>query len=403
MAIRSPGKFADTCAVRCTGGMTRSAAGGHACGSTKDVDSYSMAERDETMNTGSAAGERAPSRKATVAVCTRERVDELPACLDSLLKLTYPEVELLVVDNAPFSPATERLVRSSYEQVRYVCEPRPGLNWARNRAIREATGEIIAYTDDDVIVEEGWLSALAATFEDPEVMATTGLVLPLRTEEDAEIFFERYGGFGLGKDRHKYPNDRIRAGESAFDPGLMAECGTGASMAFRLGVFETVGLFDPALDVGTATNGGGDIEMFFRIMKHGFSLIYEPSAVVRHRHRQTYPELRRQIESWGSGFFAVIERTAEHYPEERRALRRLRIRALMRQLWRLATALVRDPGFPRDLILAEIQGMLTGRRRYMQAREEAAEVQRRFGADSSRLQTDAERRTRHGSTYRDHD
>ena len=91
----------------------------------------------------------------TVAVCTRDRTDDLARCLDSLSCLDYPALEVLVVDNAPSSNATERLVRTRYPNWRYVCEPRPGLNWARNRAIIESSGEIIAYTDDDVVVDPG--------------------------------------------------------------------------------------------------------------------------------------------------------------------------------------------------------------------------------------------------------
>ena len=63
--------------------------------------------------------------------------------------------------------------------------------------------------------------------------------------------------------------------------------GTGANMAYRRSLFDKIGYFDPALDVGTATNGGGDLEMFFRVLKEGYVLVYEPRAVVRHRHRRS--------------------------------------------------------------------------------------------------------------------
>src|SRR4051794_14487270 len=78
----------------------------------------------------------------TVAVCTRERPADLARCLAALVRLEYPALELLVVDNAPRSEATRQLVEG-YPQVRYVREPRPGLSWARNRAIMEAGGQIV--------------------------------------------------------------------------------------------------------------------------------------------------------------------------------------------------------------------------------------------------------------------
>src|SRR5215211_4295548 len=106
----------------------------------------------------------------TVAVCTRDRAESLKLCLDSLVRLDYSHVDIVGIDNPPSTDATARLVRDCYPQMRYICEPRPGLDWARNRAIAEARGDIIAFTDDDVVVDSGWLSALAAAFEDTQVM-----------------------------------------------------------------------------------------------------------------------------------------------------------------------------------------------------------------------------------------
>src|SRR5205814_852356 len=86
--------------------------------------------------------------------------------------------------------------------------------------------------------------------------------------------------------------------------------------------FDQIGGFDPALDVGTCTNGGGDLDMFFRVLKAGHTLVYEPAALVRHRHRRTYVELRQQITNNGIGFYAYLTRTARAFPEERRAVLR---------------------------------------------------------------------------------
>lgn len=316
--------------------------------------------------------DRAPS--ITVAVCTRDNPAELDRCLAGLSALDYPRAEFLVVDNAPATAETRQLVESRYPQIRYVCEPRPGLNWARNRAIVEARSEILAYTDDDVVVDAGWLDALARAFnDDEEVVAVTGLVVPLELETPAQIYFERYGGFGCGFEKRRFS----WAGEnSGADRGQMAECGTGANMAFRRSVFDRIGPFDPALDVGTVTDGGGDLEMYFRVLKEGLTLVYEPAAVVRHRHRPDYGRLRNQIEGWGTGSFAVLARSAEAYPDERLRMVRLGIRAFWSQLKRLAGSLIRSPGFPRALLLAEMRGALKGPGRYRRARVAADEIAR---------------------------
>ncbi len=337
-----------------------------------------MFECPYTAETESLSAATSFRPSVTVAVCTHERADELSLCLDALSRILYPDVELLVVDNAPITDETECLVHSRYRRVRYVCEQRPGLNWARNRAIHEASGEIIAFTDDDVVVEPQWINALVAPFADDTVMATTGLVVALEFETDTQIFFERYGGFGCGFERRRFPLDHGREGGATFNAGQMAECGTGANMAFRLSLFNAVGLFDPALDVGTVTNGGGDIDMFYRVMKEGFSLVYEPKAVVRHRHRREYGQLREQIEGWGTGFFACLARNATFYPEERIRLLRLGARAIRRLLSRWVTSLAKDPGFPRGLFLAELKGALIGVGRYRQSRRHAEEIGRSY-------------------------
>src|SRR5262249_5187093 len=145
-----------------------------------------------------------PLPTVTVAVCTRDRTADLKRCLDSLALVNYPGLEILVFYNAPDDDSTERLVHK-YGYIRYVRESRPGLDWARNRAILEARGEIIAYTDDDVVVDHSWITSLATVFaQDTEVMSVTGLVVPCELETEAQVLFEGYGGFGLGFRRKWY-------------------------------------------------------------------------------------------------------------------------------------------------------------------------------------------------------
>jgi O-antigen biosynthesis protein len=296
-------------------------------------------------------------------------------------QLDYPALDLLVIDNAPSSPATAHLVRSGYPQVRYVCEPRPGLNWARNRAIAEARGEIIAYTDDDVVVDRGWVRALAGVFvAEAEVMAVTGLVVPLELETEAQCLFEQYGGFGRGFERRWFRLNRDGRGQKMFH--LRAgRFGTGANMAYRRSLFERIGGFDPALDVGTVTNGGGDLDMFFRVLQEGHTLVYEPSALVRHRHRREYAQLRVQITDFGVGFYAYLVRNAIAYSRQRFAITCFGLWWLWsRSIRRLLLSLIHPWPFPRDLILAELRGSLIGLCRYQRARRTATAIAQSFQA-----------------------
>ncbi|MFW2439119.1 MAG: glycosyltransferase family 2 protein [Arenicellales bacterium] len=311
----------------------------------------------------------------TVAVCTRDRVEQLKDCLNSLTKLAYSNIEILVVDNAPETDETKKLVQASFPGFRYVLEPRPGLDWARNRAIEEANGEIITYTDDDVIVDPLWIDALVKVFQDdPGVMAVTGLVAPYEMDTHAQILFERYGGFGRGFKRRWYQVDKVNRKGKSFHYGA-GQFGTGANMAYRKIVFEKVGVFDPALDVGTVTNGGGDLEMFFRVLEEGYMLVYEPSALVWHRHRKSIEELRVQLTNHGIGFYSFLVRSAEAYPQHRWSISRF-------GLWwfwhwnvrRLLKSFIITQRVPRDMIFAESGGALTGLTRYAKARSRADEI-----------------------------
>jgi O-antigen biosynthesis protein len=308
----------------------------------------------------------------TVAVCTRNRTGDLALCLDALAQMSVPANEVLVVDNAPSSDATERLVREHYPGVRYVLEPRPGLDWARNRAIAEARSEIIAFTDDDVIVDRGWVSAIAELFANaPDVHVVTGLVVPYEMESEAQQDFEGYGGFGRGL---------ARAWHVAGGHHGAGRFGTGANMAFRRELFDRIGGFDPALDVGTAADGGGDLEMYFRALQEGYMLVFEPRAVVRHRHRREPERLRKQMRDWGKGLFVYMRRSADRYPRERREFRRLTRWWIRRYIIRryLLTFLRTTP-YPRDLIGQEVRGALQSRRAYRDAVRGAERIARDSG------------------------
>lgn len=318
----------------------------------------------------------------SVVLCTRDRTEDARVCLRSVEAIRYPSFEVLVIDNAPADDATQKLVANEFPNFRYIREERPGLDWARNRGAVEAQGDIVAYIDDDVVVDECWLSAVANAFTDsPEVMAVTGLVVPYELETEAQLLFENYGqgGFGRGFNRRWVAVDpESDARWALYGTG---QYGTGANMAFRRRVFEHIGLFDPALDVGTVTNGGGDLEMFFRVLVEGYVLVYEPAAMVFHRHRREMDRLRTQIQNNGIGFISFIQRSMRAYPEERKALGRLTRWVYWNMyLRRLILAAARPGPEPASLVFLELWGAIVGRGRYRQAKDTAREITDRYGA-----------------------
>lgn len=321
----------------------------------------------------------------SVAVCTRDRPEQLAICLDALRKLSTRPLEILVIDNAPKTETTRELIENSFPEITYILEPRPGLDWARNRAIDVAKGDIIAYTDDDVVVDEGWANAIVRMFaRNEDVMAVTGLVVPYELDTEPQILFEKYGGFGRGFARKWYrPNEAERAKLALLHAGS-GKFGTGANMAFRRSVFCEIGLFDPALDVGTVTNGGGDLDMFFRVLKFGHTLVYEPAAMVRHRHRRDFEKLHTQIANNGIGFYSHLVRNAIEFPEERRGLAKLAWWWLREwNLRRWLQSMFRPIELPHSLITAELKGSFCGLFRYPRARKQARVLTQTIGNHSS--------------------
>lgn len=303
----------------------------------------------------------------SVVICTRDRTDLLKGALEAILALDYPHREIIVIDNAPATTSTAELVARL--PVRYVKEERPGLDWARNRGIAEARHEIIAFTDDDVRPDRGWLRAIASAFADPEIMAASGLVAAAELETVAQQQFELiYGGMLQYLDSRKFDGSELSVQELLW----ASKYGVGANMAFRRQVFEAVGNFDVALDVGTATRGGGDIEMFHRILAKGYTTAYEPSAFVWHLHRRSDKALSKQLEDNGRGFGAYLLTCYRNGTVPR--LEILKFAMFNWFGWWLLRRL-RQPGWlPRQLVVSELLGALDSPFAYRKAQLQAQQL-----------------------------
>ncbi|MGQ4515260.1 glycosyltransferase [Streptomyces sp. DW26H14] len=247
--------------------------------------------------------------RAAVVVATRERAGRLARALASLLAQDHPDFRVLVVDNAPATTATHDLVRGSFAgRVDYVREPVPGLATAHNRGLAALSRdtEVVAYTDDDVVADPHWLTALTAPFAaDPRLGCTTGLILPARLTTPAQILLESHGGFAKGFTPRLYDPARPPADEPLF-PFTAGSFGSGANMAFRTDALRAVGGFDPATGTGTPARGGDDLYGFVSILSAGHRLRYTPDALVWHHHRETWQDVRNQAYGYGAGLTAYL-------------------------------------------------------------------------------------------------
>ena len=300
----------------------------------------------------------------SVIVASRDRPEQVGACVSALLATGYPDLEIIVVDNAPTSDATARVVAERFAgrpEVRYLREDRPGTSRARNLGLRSTTREFVAFTDDDVRVDPGWAAAITRPMvEDDRVACVTGLVVAAELETSAQLWFEEYGGFTKGFRRviHELDGDEP---ESPLFPYAAGSLGTGASMAFRAQVLRDIGGFDPALGGGTPARGGEDLSPFVEVLLAGCRLVYEPAAVARHFHRQRYEDLRQVIFGYSVGLSAYLTRTAVHHPG--------RIPGILRRVLGGARFLL-DPqspknsrkarSYPAELTRLELRGVACG-------------------------------------------
>ncbi len=320
----------------------------------------------------------------SVAVCTRDRPEVLARCLASLDAVRARSAhrdtlrEILVIDNAPSDDRTQKVV-ASFPGVRYFTEPCAGLDFARNRAWREAHGDLVAYIDDDAVVDDGWLDGLAhAIAVHPDAGAFTGLILPLRLDTEAQRLFEKRGGFRRGFRPWRYA--RTSPAHGPLYPAGAGIFGAGCNMVVRRDLLQTLGGFDEALDTGAPLPGGGDLDIFYRVVTHGAPLVYEPRALVFHEHRTTLRGLRRQYYTWGLGFLAFVSKTWRTEPAMRPRLSGL-VRWWCADMARSIAASLRGTGHtPAHFLLGELWGGVVGLLgEYPRSRRRVAKIKQQAG------------------------
>ena len=310
----------------------------------------------------------------TVVVCTRERPGALARCLDSLLAQQYPGFRILVVDNAPVTGSTAEVVHSAARRgpVEYLVEPKAGLSFARNTAVKAAPGQILAWIDDDEVADPHWLAEVArALHEHPDADVISGVIVPAELETRAQIWFEQFGGHSKGRG---FKPDVFSPATAHIQSPLypLPPFGTGANMTFRPGVIERIGMFDTALGAGTPAMGSEDTLAFTQVLLTGGTIVYQPTAVTHHYHRRDVEGLHKQMVGYGTGLVAAYTSLLMARPGVIWALLKLAPGALkvMTAEDSPRTATLRDD-FPREMLTANRRGMLAGPRAYLKGRRAA--------------------------------
>lgn len=208
----------------------------------------------------------------SVIVCTRDRPQQLRHCLTrigSLVQPTEGTVEILVVNNGHREGIPElvsEVAGGASLPFRYLEEPAPGLAHGRNRGLAAARGEVIVFTDDDCLPADDWLAALETAFCRRKVDLVGGRV-ELHDPSDRPVTIKT-----------KAKREFLQSA-SGLD-GFLHGC----NLAFRRGVVERIGGFDPRFGAGSLVPGAEDTDLVYRAFRAGFGVSYEPSVVVAHAH-----------------------------------------------------------------------------------------------------------------------
>ena len=241
----------------------------------------------------------------SVVIPTIGRSPLLHRTLESVLRSQYPDLELVLVVNGDADLVSRVRPGEAGDRVVVVCEPRTGAARARNTGARRATGSILFFVDDDVVLEPDTVRhAVEALCRASDVGVVTGRIRPVSVESDAQRLLEEYGGYDKGPEALRFGPDDFRRGGRLY-PFLPGRLGSGAAMAMRRATFESLGGFDERLGPGTPTRGAEDLDLLVRVLKAGRLVEYTPSAVVWHGHRHELPALGRQLRGYGIGMGAL--------------------------------------------------------------------------------------------------
>jgi GT2 family glycosyltransferase len=242
-----------------------------------------------------------------VTTCNNARL--AVRCVGSIIASQCGPFEIVVVENRPAGSNVREALSSAFPgdgRVRVVDEPVPGLSRARNAGLRATRGEIVAFTDDDIVVDPHWVASVRRAFARcPDVSCVTGPILPAELETPAQVLMERFAPIGTAFVRRLYAVDRPPLEQPLF-PYTAGYFGSGGNAAFRWDALVALDGFDTALGTGTSARGGEDLDIFIRLLLTGQQLLYEPSAIVWHPHPDTMDRLSREVFDYGVGLGATL-------------------------------------------------------------------------------------------------
>ena len=227
----------------------------------------------------------------SVLVATKDRPNDIKRCLTSILQNTFHAYEVIIIDQSHTHKTRKVIHTFKHSTVRYISCLKGGKSYALNVGIKLARGTILAFTDDDCLVDKSWLKSIYTTFLDNTISGAFGRTLPHKPQAHANkicpcIFDKR-------------STSRIQT------PVYHAiHIGFGNNMAFRTSIFDQIGGFNTLLGPGSIGSGAEDAEFTLRSLTHGIALIYDPTIVIYHNKWIAKQDMYKQSLSYMCGEMA---------------------------------------------------------------------------------------------------
>jgi glycosyltransferase involved in cell wall biosynthesis len=222
-------------------------------------------------------------------ICTRNRPDLIGDAVESVLGNTYPASEVLVVDQSD-DDRTGMVVRALAEghpALRYIHTSKAGLSRAYNLGIRESSGELLAFTDDDCVAPADWIASIVEAF---------------RAEPDADMLYGQVlRPAALDACEDEIPTLPINRRERLNRRDGFRVYGMGANFAARRRLFERVGGFDEVMGGGGPLKSSQDFDFQYRAYVAGVTVLLSPDVKVDHYGVRTRDQWDATLRAYGIG------------------------------------------------------------------------------------------------------
>jgi glycosyltransferase involved in cell wall biosynthesis len=302
-----------------------------------------------------------PSVSVVVSASTDLRTVE--RCLRSILRSDYDDFEVIVVERRPQSLDIPRMLVNDFpsdHRLRYVEAPSSSISVARNTGLSRAEGDVVAFVDDDLVVDRDWLRSSAEALRgETGIACVTSLSLPGGLDSELRFLLEPPAGAGEGSGRKTYRPSHPGSGIPLL-AYASAALGDGGSLMMPTQVAREIGGFDPALGPSTLACGGEKHDLLVRMLRRGYALSYEPSAVVWREDPGAAESGRRRAYRHGVGLGAMVGKQLVSGPHRRQWLRNLAAELRRRRDPDSGQGIERSSRRPRHLKLVTLFGMLVG-------------------------------------------